>query len=149
MPLQSANRFEAEDRRPFNPAYRIFAVGLAIVMAFALLFAKLYRLQLDEGDRNVLCRRRRPTTQTMLPIRRARRYSGVQRRRACDEPRVLIRSNSPGIPTSGRRRATCGSTESLRRVIEMIEEDGGQVIDTFRIVRGEDGNLVLHLGFRS
>ena len=138
MPLQNANRFEAEDRRPFNPAYRIFAVGLAIVMAFALLFAKLYRLQLDEGDEYAAAAEETKTQTISL--------SGA-RGDILDSNGVVLATNRECYQVKFTwdpdKRTTSGNkkyTESLRRVIEMIEEDGGQVIDTFRIVRGEDGN---------
>ena len=138
MHLQNANRFEAEDRRPFNPAYRIFAVGLAIVMAFALLFAKLYRLQLDEGDEYAAAAEETKTQTISL--------SGA-RGNILDSNGVVLATNRECYQVKFTwdpdKRTTSGNkkyTESLRRVIEMIEEDGGQVIDTFRIVRGEDGN---------
>ena len=147
MPLQNANRFEAEDRRPFNPAYRIFAVGLAIVMAFALLFAKLYRLQLDEGDEYAAAAEETKTQTISL--------SGA-RGDILDSNGVVLATNRECYQVKFTwdpdKRTTSGNkkyTESLRRVIEMIEEDGGQVIDTFRHRSRRGRQLVLHMGFLS
>ena len=48
--MHSNNRFQAEDRRVFNPVFRIVALGMAVVLCFCLLLTSLYRLQLNEGE---------------------------------------------------------------------------------------------------
>jgi len=136
--LHSNNRFQAEDRRVFNPVFRIVALGMAVVLCFCLLLSSLHRLQLDEGD-TYLAAAQDTKTQVIS-------VEGT-RGDILDTNGVVLATNRECYevtftwdPDKRTSEGNANYTKGLLVVIDLIEEDGGKVIDTFDIVRSEDGD---------
>ena len=135
--MHDNNRFEAEDRRPFDSTVRIATVAVVIVLAFALLLVRLYQLQLNEGDQYA-AQAQDTKTQTIS-------LEG-ERGDILDANGVVLATNRECYQVKFTwdpdKRTSAGNanyTRSLRRAIELIEADGGTVVDGFSIVRNADG----------
>ena len=135
--MRKQNRFAAEDRRPYTASFRILVISLIIVAAFSLLAIRLYSIQMLKGG-EYASDAERTKTQTI-------QIEGV-RGSIYDSTGLLLAANNESFdiqfswdPDHRTREGNAAYTKVLNRVIDLVEEGGGTVLNNFSIVKGENG----------
>ena len=135
--MRKQDRFAAEDRRPYTASFHILVISLIIVAAFSLLAIRLYSIQMLKGG-EYASDAERTKTQTI-------QIEGV-RGSIYDSTGLLLAANNESFdiqfswdPDHRTREGNAAYTKVLNRVIDLVEEGGGTVLDSFSIVKGDNG----------
>nr|WP_122013131.1 penicillin-binding transpeptidase domain-containing protein [Maliibacterium massiliense] len=133
-----------QQQRPSNTKGRFVAVGVVVCLAFSMLMVELFNLQLRQGDVYASQSNTSKTRTITLKGMRGKILDTNGQVLAYDKQSYNVAFVRD--PSKKKSEDNAAYTQVLMQTIAIVEENGGSVIDTFSIKRGEDGTLAFNFG---